>query len=165
MKKEKRQKKILELIAERSIGTQEELTKALLAEGCQTTQATVSRDIREMGLRKVSEDGRGSHYVAGISGTSTTYRQILSSGILSMEPAGNLIVVRTVSGAAMAVGAALDHMQLDGQMVKVHERELNRKLNKEQRAMMKRIMALPDFSWQREEPLMLLLKAISKSDK
>ena len=78
MKKEKRQKKILELIAERSIGTQEELTKALLAEGCQTTQATVSRDIREMGLRKVSEDGRGSHYVAGISGTSTTYRQILS---------------------------------------------------------------------------------------
>ena len=114
MKKEKRQKKILELIAERSIGTQEELTKALLAEGCQTTQATVSRDIREMGLRKVSEDGRGSHYVAGISGTSTTYRQILSSGILSMEPAGNLIVVRTVSGAAMAVGAALDHMQLEG---------------------------------------------------
>ena len=67
-----------------------------------------------MGLRKVSEDGRGSHYVAGISGTSTTYRQILSSGILSMEPAGNLIVVRTVSGAAMAVGAALDHMQLEG---------------------------------------------------
>ena len=114
MKKEERQKKILELIAERSIGTQEELTKALLAEGCQTTQATVSRDIREMGLRKVSEDGRGSHYVAGISGTSTTYRQILSSGILSMEPAGNLIVVRTVSGAAMAVGAALDHMQLEG---------------------------------------------------
>ena len=114
MKKEKRQKKILELIAERSIGTQEELTKALLEEGCQTTQATVSRDIREMGLRKVSEDGRGSHYVAGISGTSTTYRQILSSGILSMEPAGNLIVVRTVSGAAMAVGAALDHMQLEG---------------------------------------------------
>ncbi len=57
------------------------------------------------------------------------------------------------------------YMQLDGQMVKVHERELNRKLNKEQRAMMKRIMALPDFSWQREETLMQLLKAISKSDK
>lgn len=55
------------------------------------------------------------------------------------------------------------YMQLDGQMVKVHERELNRKLNKEQRAMMKRIMALPDFSWQREETLMQLLKAISKS--
>ena len=52
MKKEKRQKKIMELIAERSIGTQEELTQALAEAGFSATQATVSRDIRELGLRK-----------------------------------------------------------------------------------------------------------------
>ncbi|MBR0145186.1 MAG: arginine repressor [Eubacterium sp.] len=114
MKKEKRQKKIMELIAERSIGTQEELTQALAEAGFSATQATVSRDIRELGLRKQSGDGRGSRYVAGSVGSSTTYRQILSSGMLSVEPAGNLIVIRTVSGAAMAVGAALDHMHLPG---------------------------------------------------
>jgi transcriptional regulator of arginine metabolism len=114
MKKEKRQKKILELIGERAIGTQEELTGALREAGYPATQATVSRDIRELGLRKVSGDGRGSRYVAGNSGSNATYRQILSNGILSMEPAGNLIVLRTVSGAAMAVGAALDNLHPEG---------------------------------------------------
>ena len=114
MKKDKRQKKILELIAERPIGTQEELTQALAEAGFPATQATVSRDIRELGLRKQSGEGRGSRDMAGNAGSSTTYRQILASGILSVEPAGNLLVIRTVSGAAMAVGAALDHMNLPG---------------------------------------------------
>lgn len=114
MKKDKRQKKILELIAEQSIGTQEELTRALTEAGFPATQATVSRDIRELGLRKQSGDGQGSRYVSGSTGSSATYRQILSSSMLSVEPAGNLIVIRTVSGAAMAVGAALDHMHLPG---------------------------------------------------
>jgi len=114
MKKEKRQKKILELISERRIGTQEELTRALSEAGYPATQATVSRDIRELGLRKVNEDSGGSRYVAGVTGSNATYRQILSNGILSMEPAGNLIVLRTVSGAAMAVGAALDNLHPEG---------------------------------------------------
>ena len=114
MKKEKRQKKILELITERPIGTQESLTLALNEAGYPATQATVSRDIRELGLRKVSGDGKGSRYVAGATGKNTAYRQILSGGILSIEPAGNLVVIRTVSGTAMAVGAALDNMALPG---------------------------------------------------
>ena len=114
MKKEKRQKKILELIAQRPIGTQEELTKALSEAGYPATQATVSRDIRELGLRKVAGEGHGSRYVEGGQGSNAAYRQILSNGILSMEPAGHLIVLRTVSGAAMAVGAALDNLHPEG---------------------------------------------------
>ena len=113
-KKEKRQKKILELIAARSIGTQEALTQALNEAGFPATQATVSRDMRELGLKKMSGDGKGTRYVAGNTGNHTAYRRILSDGILSIEPAGNLVVIRTVSGAAMAVGAALDNMHLSG---------------------------------------------------
>ena len=113
-KKEKRQKKILELIAERPIGTQEALTQALNEAGFPATQATVSRDMRELGLKKLSGDGKGTRYVSGTTGKHSAYRQILSGGILSIEPAGNLVVIRTVSGAAMAVGAALDNMHLSG---------------------------------------------------
>ncbi len=114
MKKEDRQNKILELIETYAIGTQEELTGKLTEAGYHATQATVSRDIRELGLKKVSEKGEGKRYVADRSGGNNTYRQILSGGVVSMEAAGNLIVLKTVSGAAMAVGAALDNMKQEG---------------------------------------------------
>ncbi len=117
--KEKRQNKIKEIIETNEIETQDELLLALAEAGFSTTQATISRDIREMKLTKVS-DGTGKQKYAMIQSTDTDvlekYHQVLSAGILNMEYAENLIVIRTVSGMAMAVAAALDNMNIQGFM-------------------------------------------------
>lgn len=115
--KKKRQKKILEIIASHDVETQDELLRLLEAEGFHTTQATISRDIRELKLRKEVRDGRRQVYTADTSAVvlnTDSYKQVLSTGILTMEAAENLIVIKTVSGVAMAVGAALDHMNIKG---------------------------------------------------
>lgn len=111
--KSERQKKILELITKKDIGTQEELTFELINAGFDATQATVSRDIREMKLTKVAmSDGR-PRYVA-YHGTEENldekYARIFNEGFLSMDNAQNILVIKTVSGMASAVGAALDYM-------------------------------------------------------
>lgn len=117
--KASRQSKIIEIIENNCIDTQEELTSRLLAEGFNTTQATISRDIRELKLTKVAtEDGKQKYTIpkgADIEVLSK-YQKVLSAGILSMEAAGNLIVIKTVSGVAMAVGAALDNLDINGLM-------------------------------------------------
>ena len=110
-----RQAKILELIVKNEIGTQEELTARLEEAGFNATQATISRDIREMKLTKVA-DGTGKlRYVAFRStedDMNEKYIRIFLDGFLSMDNAGNILVIKTVSGMAMAVAAALDHMDL-----------------------------------------------------
>ena len=115
MSKQRRQQALLELISEYEIDTQEELTRRLLALGFETTQATVSRDIRELKLEKVSY-GSGKHrYAASLepdTGTHASYQHVMASCILSIEAAQNIIVVKTVSGMAMAAAAALDEMQI-----------------------------------------------------
>lgn len=117
MSKQKRQQALLELISEYEIDTQEELTRRLQALGFETTQATISRDIRELKLEKVSSESGKHRYVASLepeTGTHASYQHVLSSCITSMEAAQNIIVVKTVAGMAMAVGAAIDHLALDG---------------------------------------------------
>ena len=108
-----RQTKILELIVKNEIGTQEELTARLEEAGFNVTQATISRDIREMKLTKVA-DGTGKlRYVAYKTtedDMNEKYIRIFLDGFISMDNAGNILVVKTVSGMAMAVAAALDHM-------------------------------------------------------
>ena len=115
MSKQRRQQALLELISEYEIDTQEELTRRLQALGFETTQATVSRDIRELKLEKVSY-GSGKHrYAASLepdTGTHASYQHVMASCILSIEAAQNIIVVKTVSGMAMAAAAALDEMQI-----------------------------------------------------
>ncbi|MBO5468487.1 MAG: arginine repressor [Lachnospiraceae bacterium] len=115
--KENRQNKIKEIIETQSIETQDELLNQLLQQGFSTTQATISRDIREMHLTKVP-DGTGKQKYAMIQNADTDvtrkYHQVLSAGILSLDYAENILVVRTVSGMAMAVAAALDNMELQG---------------------------------------------------
>ena len=115
--KENRQNKIKEIIETQSIETQDELLNQLLQQGFSTTQATISRDIREMHLTKVP-DGTGKQKYAMIQNADTDvtrkYHQVLSAGILSLDYAENILVVRTVSGMAMAVAAALDNMGLQG---------------------------------------------------
>lgn len=108
--KEKRHGKIIELIEKYDIETQEELADYLLKEGFQVTQATVSRDIRELKLTKVqSESSKQRYVVLQPQGTlGDKYIRVLRDGYISMDMAGNLLVVKTVSGMAMAVAAALD---------------------------------------------------------
>lgn len=114
--KETRHRKILELIEREMIETQEELLDHLRREGCQVTQATVSRDIRELKLIKVATENGRQRYAA-ISGTGTDlagkYERVFKEGFRSADTAQNLLVVKTVSGMAMAVAAALDGMQCE----------------------------------------------------
>ena len=117
--KEVRQNKIKEIIESRDIETQDELLEELSKMGFSVTQATISRDIREMKLTKVSGKNGKQKYTL-IQNTDTDvmekYHQVLSAGILNMDYSENIIVIRTVSGMAMAVAAALDNMNLQGLM-------------------------------------------------
>lgn len=114
--KSDRHKKILELIADNNIGTQEELADALNKAGYNVTQATVSRDIRALNLTKVTIDGVNQKYTT-LSNSSPVpndkYIRVLKEGYLSMDMAQNILVIRTVPGMAMAVCAALDALKLD----------------------------------------------------
>lgn len=115
--KGKRQEKILELIAAHDIETQEELTRRLQEEGFPSTQGTISRDIRELRLTKVAGAGGRQKYApirVEDTHSSGKYRRILSEAILHMEGAGNLLVIKTVSGMAMACGAAIDSISMKG---------------------------------------------------
>ena len=108
--KGKRQKKILELIEAYDIETQEELTRRLQEEGFPSTQGTISRDIRELKLTKVAGEGGKQKYAPILTKdlhVSDKYRRVLSEAIVHMEGAGNLLVIKTVSGMAMACGAAM----------------------------------------------------------
>ncbi|MDR1550103.1 MAG: arginine repressor [Hungatella sp.] len=105
-----RHSKIVELIGKHEIETQEELADYLNQAGFAVTQATVSRDIRELKLTKVqSESGKQRYMVLQNQGSfSDKYIRILRDGFLTMDMAQNILVVKTVSGMAMAVAAALD---------------------------------------------------------
>ncbi len=117
--KETRQNKIKEIIEAKPIETQEELLEELKKEGFVITQATISRDIREMKLTKVlGDDGKQKYSMLKNFDTDVElkYKKVLSAGIVSVDNTDNLIVIRTVSGMAMAVAAALDNMDIQGFM-------------------------------------------------
>lgn len=109
-----RHTKIVELISKYDIETQEELAEKLNKIGFNVTQATVSRDIRELKLSKVAIDGGKQKYVVlqnQEGWMSEKYIRVLKDGFVSMDMAQNILVIKTVSGMAMAVAAALDAMQ------------------------------------------------------
>ena len=131
--KSERQNKIIELIRKNNIETQEELADALNQAGYNVTQATVSRDIRELNLSKVSVDGKRTRYAtltkdkpvasdkfltvviyqsADIN-LADKYVNVMRDGFISMSVAQNLLVIKTVPGMASAVCAALDAMDLE----------------------------------------------------
>lgn len=113
--KSARQAKILELIQKNKVETQEDLSEMLTQEGFSVTQATVSRDIRELKLTKVSDGGRQKYAVLAERNLkmSSKYNRVLKEGFVSMDTAQNILVIKTVSGMAMAVAAALDHLDCD----------------------------------------------------
>ena len=117
--KSARQSKIIELIEEYDIMTQEELSELLSRAGFRNTQATISRDIRELKLTKITTDSGKPKYALQQPQDVDIwkkYRQVLAAGILTMEESDKLIVIKTVSGVAMAVAAALDNLDINGLM-------------------------------------------------
>lgn len=111
--KSSRHAKIVELVNHQDIETQEELADLLQQSGMKVTQATVSRDIRDLKLTKVADDnGKQKYAVLTTKDTdiSAKYIRILKDGFQSMEMAENILVIKTVSGMAMAVAAAIDAM-------------------------------------------------------
>ena len=111
--KTERHAKIFDLISRYEIETQEELADYLIKEGFSVTQATISRDIRELKLTKIPISGGRKKYSMMYDGNeemNEKYLRILKDGFVSMDMAQNILVVKTVSGMAMAVAAALDKM-------------------------------------------------------
>ena len=113
--KQNRQKVILDLIRNNDISTQNQLLDALNAAGLKSTQATVSRDIKEMRLFKThSPDGK-YHYTTASKSTSdgrADFRTFFSSSVVSVKSAQNIIVIKTTPGMAQGVCASLDMMNL-----------------------------------------------------
>jgi len=113
--KQNRHQKIAELVASCEIETQEELAEKLKEAGFFVTQATISRDIRQMHLTKVpTGQGRQKYVILrqDEGHLSDKYIRVLRDGFVSMDMAQNILVMRTVAGMAMAVAAAVDAMKL-----------------------------------------------------
>ena len=109
-----RHAKIIELIQKNHIETQEELAEYLNQEGFKVTQATVSRDIRDLKLTKVPDKNGKQRYAVHQNeenGMGEKYIRVLRDGFVSMDTAQNILVIKTVSGMAMAVCAAIDAMR------------------------------------------------------
>lgn len=112
--KAKRQALIREIVEAQSIQTQEELAEALRAHGMVVTQATVSRDIREMHLLKVlAEDGsyRYATMEKSDSGMNDRLIRMLSDSVVEMNSANNLIVIHTLPGSAHVAAEAIDNLK------------------------------------------------------
>jgi transcriptional regulator of arginine metabolism len=109
--KTQRHAAILRIVRQETVGSQEQLRERLKAEGYNVTQATLSRDIRELGLAKVAAPDGGSHYAAGAEGAPGVrphLEQLLPTMLVSAEGVGPLLVLKTTTGGAQALGLALD---------------------------------------------------------
>lgn len=112
--KRERHEVVVDLINKYDIETQEELAAYLRQEGFEVTQATVSRDIRELKLSKISAgNGRQKYIILSNddTGLGDKYIRVLRDGFVSMDMAQNILVIKTVQGMAMAVAAAVDAMK------------------------------------------------------
>ncbi len=112
--KNSRHRKILEIIEQYEIETQDELCQRLLEEGFQVTQATVSRDINTLHLYKKNMGDGHQRYAADVQNDHSLndkFKRVLADGFVSIDTAQNIIVIKTVSGMAMAVAAAIDSLK------------------------------------------------------
>lgn len=115
--KTRRHSKILELIQQHSIDTQEELLRLLRAEGYDVTQATISRDIKELRLVKTLANDGKYRYSTGKSESSDIslkFFSLFADSVLNIEFAGNIVALKCLTGMAQAVCAAMDAMRWDG---------------------------------------------------
>ncbi|NLC72384.1 MAG: arginine repressor [Ruminococcaceae bacterium] len=114
--KNKRQTVILKVISSEEIDTQYGLLEALLRHGVKSTQATLSRDIKELNLTKELGENGKYRYVAqardNTKGHNEKLRKIFKESVLSSETAQNIVVIKTLPGLAMAASSAVDSMQV-----------------------------------------------------
>ena len=112
--KERRHRALADLIRGNSLSSQEELAERLGSLGFAATQATISRDLEQIGAVKVRRDGRTSYALpdAVRSGASPRLAAVFSQWVRSVEPAANLVVIRTPPGSAHLIGVALDNSEL-----------------------------------------------------
>ncbi|HIR07096.1 MAG TPA: arginine repressor [Candidatus Pullichristensenella stercoripullorum] len=105
---------ILDIIDKKDIETQEELAAELKARGVKVTQATVSRDIKELRLLKVLSENGGYKYATAEraeKGMSERFIRILAESVMTIESAVNLIVIKTISASAQAAAEAIDSLK------------------------------------------------------
>ena len=115
--KNARQGEILNIIRTRDVDTQEQLLAELRQRGFSATQATISRDIKELRLVKELMSGGGYRYTISerkAAAEDTRLRNIFKEGVLSVDLAQNIVVVRTMPGLASAACSALDNMDILG---------------------------------------------------
>jgi transcriptional regulator of arginine metabolism len=118
MLKRARQQAVADVVRDRRLRTQRELVSALRDKGFRVTQATVSRDIAEMGLRKTRVDGAlvyalpAAEAAAGLAG-EPRLRQLLGDLPIDVRESGSMLVIRAVPGTAHAIAAALDRAHWD----------------------------------------------------
>ena len=116
MTKAERQQKIIELITTRTVSTQTELTDLLIAAGCDVTQATTSRDLQELRVNKILlGDGTYKYTVSreGESDISGKLRKVFGECLINIDYAGNIVVLKTITGAAQAAAFALESVVSD----------------------------------------------------
>jgi len=114
--KTQRQAQILDLIAQQDIETQNQLMEALAARGIRSTQATLSRDIKELRLVKELSPNGGYRYTPPLreeaSDTLSRLRKIFRECVVRVDAAQNLVVIHTLPGLANAAGSAMDNMDI-----------------------------------------------------
>ncbi|NLC76610.1 MAG: arginine repressor [Clostridia bacterium] len=113
--KEARQRKIIDIITQQVICTQDELVKTLAKKGFKVTQATISRDIKELGLIKVPSEGNLYRYALPADTRTPNplarLHKVFRDSVVKVDYSENIIVIRTLTGNAHAVAACLDHSE------------------------------------------------------
>lgn len=115
MARSKRQLKMIEIINNNNVETQSELTEYLLEAGFAVTQATVSRDIKELGITKVMTPLRRYKYVCREEEEdkiADKFNNIFKQAVISIKSAGNIVVVKTVIGSANSAAAFIDNLNI-----------------------------------------------------
>ena len=112
-----RQSKILELIAKNEIETQDELSQALKNAGVEVTQATISRDIKELGLIKIQSEKTKKYKYAVMNASQPTavsnrFSTIFKEAVVSVTKASNLVVIKTIKGMASAISSVVDKLSI-----------------------------------------------------
>ena len=117
MKKSQRHAAIIEAIQKQSVHTQEELQERLSAMGCITTQATISRDIKDLKIVKAADADGGYRYSVSVpedGSLAPKLKTIFTETVYKADFAGNMVVLKTYAGMGNAAGAAVDSMKLEG---------------------------------------------------
>lgn len=111
-----RQAKILELIAQKEIETQDDLARELRALNFEITQATISRDIKELGLIKILTDSKKYKYAiveTNVPTVTNKFSLIFKEGVISIRPLNNLVVLKTLKGMAQSISGIIDRLNYE----------------------------------------------------